>query len=99
MLSTPAEFPHAGSRAFLATSADPVTIIRRNADGSALVRRDARPFSARNRDASGNTTVPLAELFADADEAARAGLKQRSGRPDKNTPRPAKPRRARKARK
>lgn len=73
----PVPFPQAGSRAFLKDSADPVTIIRRNADRSALVRRDPRPGEGRHRDASGNTTVPLADLFATADEAGHAGLPKR----------------------
>lgn len=74
MLRVPTEFPQAGSAAFLKGSADPVTILRRNADGTALVRVEPRPTEGRNRDASGNTTVALADLYATADEAAWAGL-------------------------
>lgn len=74
MLASPAPFPFAGSKAFLKDSADPVTIIRKNADGTALVRRDPRPGEGPHRDASGNREEPLANLYADADEAARAGL-------------------------
>lgn len=77
MLSAPAPFPHPGSRGFLARSADPVTILRRNADGSCLVRRDAGPFAKPNRDASGNTTVPAGEIFEHETDAARAGLAKR----------------------
>ena len=73
MLAEPTEFPHPGSRGFLAKSADPVTIIRRNRDGTALVRIDAKPHHARNRDASGNRTVPANELFGSEEDAARAG--------------------------
>lgn len=74
MLAVPTEFPQAGSAAFLKGSADPVTIIRRNADRTALVRHDARRGELRSRDASGNTTVPLADLFETEDEAAWATL-------------------------
>lgn len=74
MLATPTPFPCAGSRAFLKDSADPVTIIRLNADKTALIRRDPRPGEGPHRDASGNREEPLANLYADANEAARGGL-------------------------
>lgn len=79
MLHIPAEFPHPGSRAFVRGTADPVTIIRRNADGTAFVRLDPRPLERRNRDASGNTTMPNAHLFSTAEEASL-----------QNTPRPSR---------
>ena len=75
MLAAPAPFPHAGSRAFVGATAEPVTIIRKNADGTALVRVDPRPTEGRNRDASGNTTVPVDQLYPSECEAAAADLK------------------------
>lgn len=76
MLKHPAEFPHAGSNAFLAPGADPARIIRRNeADGTALIallpchgatRAEQRSLASI---ASGNTTVDLAKLFATPGEA------------------------------
>ncbi|MBX7496792.1 hypothetical protein K3172_13075 [Qipengyuania sp. 6B39] len=77
MLQQPADFPHNGSQAFLAGTADPVTIIRRNADGSALVRRDPKPHQRRNRDASGNTTVPFADLHETEAAAMAPATKRR----------------------
>lgn len=70
MLHVPAPFPHPGSRAFVRGTADPVTILRSNADGTALVRRDPRPLERRNRDASGTTTLPRSDLFETPEEAA-----------------------------
>jgi len=69
MLAIATQFPHAGSAAFVRGSADPVTILRRNADGTVLVRREPRPFERRNRDASGNTTLSLDDLAETADLA------------------------------
>lgn len=76
MLKQTAEFPHAGSNAFLAPDADPVRIIRRNeGEHSALVallpchgatRAEARSLAST---ASGNTTVDLVRLFATPGEA------------------------------
>ena len=88
MLAESIAFPHAGSRGFLAETADPVTIIRRNADGSALVRLDPKPFHARNRDASGNRTVPGSDLFPTEREAfeasmAKTATRKRKGRAGK----------------
>lgn len=74
MLAVPTEFPHPGSRAFVKGTAEPVTIIRRNADDSALIRRDPRARQRLNRDASGNRTEPFANLCATEDEAAQAGV-------------------------
>lgn len=62
MLATATDFPHAGSRAFVRGTADPVTIIRRNADETVLVRMDPRPGQRASRDASGNRTLALDEL-------------------------------------
>ena len=79
MLAQPSEFPHAGLKAFVGGTADPVTIMRRNADGTALVRVDPRPHHPRNRDASGNRTVPLGDLHETeraAFEAAVTGTKR-----------------------
>lgn len=70
---TPIPFPQVGARAFLKTSAEPVTIIRRNQDGTALVRCDPRPGEGPHRDASGNREEPLADLFPTEAEAAQAG--------------------------
>lgn len=80
MLAQPTQFPHAGSKAFLGGTADPVTIMRRNADGTALVRVDPRPHHPRNRDASGNRTVTLEDLHETeraAFEASTAPKRQR----------------------
>lgn len=85
MLNVPVDFPFAGSRAFVRGTAQPVTIIRHNADGTALVRIDPRPLERRNRDSTGNTTLPRTDLFATPEEAAL-----------QNTPRVS--RRARRAR-
>lgn len=74
MIATSTEFPHAGSRGFILGTCDPVTIIRRNADGTALVRRDPRSGEIRNRDASGNATLPLADLYPSEAEAFDASL-------------------------
>lgn len=83
MLAQPTQFPHAGSKAFLGGTADPVTIMRRNADGTALVRVDPRPHHPRNRDASGNRTVTLADLHETeraAFDAAMQAPKRRRAR-------------------
>ena len=74
MLATATEFPHTGSRGFCLGSAAPVTILRHNADGTALVRRDPRSGELRNRNASGNATLPLSDLFATEAEAFDASL-------------------------
>ena len=74
MLATPTPFPFPGSKGFVLGSCDPVTIIRRNDDGTALVRHDPRPMEIRNRDASGNATLPLAEIFETEREAFDASL-------------------------
>lgn len=62
MLAEVTTFPHAGSKAYLGGTADPVTIMRRNADGTALVRMDPKPHHRRNRDATGNRTVDIDDL-------------------------------------
>lgn len=70
MLHVPSDFPFTGSRGYLRGTAEPVTILRHNADGTALVRREPRPLERATRDASGNTTVPRADLFETPEEAA-----------------------------
>lgn len=70
MLHQPAPFPFPGSTGYLRGTADPVTVLRLNADETAFVRRDPRPFERRNRDASGSTTVPRTDLFETPEEAA-----------------------------
>lgn len=91
MLTTTAEFPFQGSRGFCLGSADPVTIIRLNDDGTAFVRRDPRPHEIRNRDASGNATLSLDELFATEGEAFDASVARKPKRS-----RPRKPQQRRK---
>lgn len=80
MLASPTDFPHAGSRGFLAGTADPVTIIRRNADGTSLVRIDGTPLRPGSRDASGNKTVGGDELFGTEREAFEAALPKKAKR-------------------
>ena len=77
MLKTVTEFPHPGSQAFVRGTAERVTIVRRNADDTCLLRRDPNPGALRNRDASGNTTLPLADLFATEETAMHCGRKPR----------------------
>lgn len=79
MLAQVTDFPHAGSKAFLGGTADPVTIMRRNADGTALVRMDPRPHHPRNRDASGNRTVDLDQLHQTERAAFDAAMASSSG--------------------
>ena len=73
MLATLAEFPHPGSIAWLRQTADhaelveKVRILRDNADGTRLIAF-ASTGSFRHP-ASGNKTVPAADLFATRDEA------------------------------
>ena len=67
MLATLAEFPHVGSIAWLRPNGErpepaQVRILRANADGTRLIAF-AAPASFRHP-ASGNTTVPAADLFA-----------------------------------
>lgn len=64
MLAIKSPFPHSGSTAYLRPTGAECRIVRRNADGSALISLADRP-----RDASGNTTVALADLAATAEEA------------------------------
>lgn len=73
MLATLAEFPHPGSIAWLRQTADhaepveQVRILRDNADGTRLIAF-ASTGSFRHP-ASGNKTVPAADLFASRDQA------------------------------
>lgn len=73
MLQGPAPFPFAGSKGFVAGTCDPVTVIRRNDDGSCLVRVDARSHRAASRDASGNRTLAAGELCETEREAFELG--------------------------
>lgn len=80
MLSIPAEFPNAGAPAFLRATADapqaqPVRIIQRNADGTALVA-----VQERFRKASSTRTVRLADLAATAEAAQLPPARRRAGR-------------------
>lgn len=77
MLKFKAPFPFNGCKAFLAGSADPVTVIRRNADGTSLVRMDDKPFAPASRDASGNRTVDKDDLHKTEEAAVKAGLPKR----------------------
>lgn len=70
MLHVHADFPAAGSTAFLALSGEQVRIQRRNADGTILISR-ARPGS------SGNATVAGATVFATPEEALGIAGKRR----------------------
>ncbi len=64
MLSVPTEFPRVGSHGFLDDGAkvEPVRILRDNGDGNVLVSLTGRRFP--REIASGNRTVPLADLRA-----------------------------------
>lgn len=73
MLQTPVPFPFTGSKGFIAGTCDPCTVIRRNDDGSCLVRVDARPHHAANRDASGNRTLEPGQLCETEKQALEAG--------------------------
>lgn len=69
MLAIVTEFPQAGSAAFIKGTADPVTIIQRNADGTCVVRVDARPGQRAPRGSTGNRRVDFTDLCATEDEA------------------------------
>lgn len=69
MLAIATEFPQTGSAAFVKGSADPVTILQRNADDTCVVRLDARPGQLAPRGSTGNRRVDLADLCATEDEA------------------------------
>ena len=62
MLSVPTEFPRVGSHGFLddGTKVEPVRILRDNGDGNVLVSLTSHRFP--REIASGNRTVPLADL-------------------------------------
>ena len=79
----PTPFPFPGSTGFVAGTCEPVTVLRRNDDGSCLVRVDAKPHRAPNRDASGNRTLEagqLCETERAAFEAGQAKPKRKAGR-------------------
>ncbi len=67
MLSTPAPFPEAGATAFLKPEALACKILRRHADGTALISLTDKRFP--REIASGTPTVPLADLFETAEAA------------------------------
>ena len=69
----PAPFPFPGSTGFVAGTCEPVTVLRRNDDGSCLVRVDAKPHRAPNRDASGNRTLEAGQLCETERAAFEAG--------------------------
>lgn len=75
MLKFAAPFPHPGASAFLRGTAEPVRILRRNADGTVLVQRTG-PL-ARYDGASVERTEAAAALFPTAAEAM--GLARRRG--------------------
>lgn len=75
MLSSPADFPHTGSTAYLAPSGEAVRIQQRNADGTALISIAA--FAGK---ACGNKTVELARLHATRDAAIASAAPRRKGR-------------------
>ncbi|MCW1985360.1 UNVERIFIED_ORG: hypothetical protein M2348_001092 [Sphingomonas sp. R1F5B] len=63
MLAIPTDFPATGSTGYLAPSAERVRILRHNADGTLLLRRDLPG-------ASGNITADAGDVFASAIAAA-----------------------------
>lgn len=68
MLSTPAPYPHPGAAAFVRGTGEPCRIIQRNADDTCLVSLTDRRYP--REAASGNRTVPLADLAATQEEAS-----------------------------
>lgn len=86
MLHSPSDatrpaFPHVGALCFRRGTAEPAVILRRNADDTVLLqRRRTLPSGATVplEGASANTTVPLAEVFAD--RLAAIGLPRRAAR-------------------
>ena len=70
MLHIPADFPHAGSFAFLAPRGDRVRILRDNADDTALISFEPEHARDRNRNASGNRVVDFAHLAETREDAA-----------------------------
>lgn len=80
MLAQPAPFPHAGSVAFTRGTAQKVTIIQRNLDGSCTVKLHPPRFMAAeqrlawaHRGASLTTRVNQADLYETEREAAFCG--------------------------
>jgi hypothetical protein len=79
MLHTPTPFPHPGSIAYRARTAEPARILRWNDDGTVLIERRERTPDGGNRPiigCSANTTVPVADLYADPLDAAGVGRRQ-----------------------
>lgn len=74
MLQTPTPFPATGAMCFRAHTAEPARILRHNgavgADGGTVLLQRLQQLSDGTLlpipGASGNTTVPLAEVFEDA---------------------------------
>lgn len=85
MLHTPVPFPFTGSKGFVAGTCDPCTVLRRNADGTTLVRIDARRHRAANRDASGNRTLAAGELCETEKEAFETGQSAKKKRGKRRT--------------
>jgi hypothetical protein len=83
MLQSLTDFPHAGSLCFRLDTAEPARIIRHNPDGTTLIERRERLLDGSTRaipGASGNVTVPLAELFAEPEQACRPQRRARRSR-------------------
>ena len=73
MLNTPADFPYAGAFAVFAEPGQelaPCRILRQHGDGTALIALAGAPSLCNI--ASGNRTVPAAQLFRDAAAAQLA---------------------------
>jgi len=77
MLSAHADYPYAGSTAYLAPDGQAVRVIRHNGDGTCLIALNGpRPLG---EGASANRTIPLADLRPDY-ESAVAPMPKRRGR-------------------
>ena len=70
----PMPFPHSGAKAFEQETGKPLTILRRNTDGSFFCRRDdaPRPSWGRGGRASGNITLEAHEVVETLAETAVA---------------------------
>lgn len=84
MLQVKAPFPHTGCEAFLRGTGARVTLIQRNADGSATVKlhppehmTPAQRLEWANRGASLTHRVPASDLYATLDDAIHCGRKPR----------------------
>jgi hypothetical protein len=74
MLAIPTQFPAAGSLGFLAPKADPVRIMRRNADGTLLLSLD-------RTGASGTVTAPADDVYETAHDAFAPANRSRAAAP------------------